>query len=283
MAAVEKKEVNKYEEITSKLNDILKSDDFKKKYIIEIKRQNKKTFQITTKEVILADGLRFLANVKGIKSLTTNIIQYPTVENNNCCIVQAYLIGYDINPITNELQEVEYSAIGDATPENCSVPLHFIRMAETRSTSRVFRNYTNVAMVAFEELDGKDDLDDSSNRGNNNTNRNTNNRNVNTNNNTNNKNSNYATNKGSNANTSNNNAQNRTQENKSNNQIGRTDLNEPIRPFQLESIKKIIKANNISNDDLVKYLRTNFNIESINDLTYSKAIKAIRGLSLLKS
>lgn len=149
------KEKTKKDLINEKLDSILNSDEFRNKYVIPISR-NKRTNEI--KEAILADGLKVLANVKGIKRLTTEIIQFPSNENHNTCIVQTHLIGYDISPINDEMIEVEYSAIGDASPDNCGamVAKHFIRMAETRSVSRVFRAYTNVAMVAFEELGEKE-------------------------------------------------------------------------------------------------------------------------------
>lgn len=136
------------------------SDEFKKKYVISIKG----------KEAILADGLKVLAHEKGIKQLHTDIIQFPSKDNEFTCIVKAVLIGYDYNPITEKVEEVSYSAIADANKNNCSsmVAAAFIRMAETRALSRVLKNYTNTGMVAVEELDEvMDAADDKKNKSNN--------------------------------------------------------------------------------------------------------------------
>lgn len=118
--------------------------EFRKQYVTTIKG----------KEAILSDGLKKIAHIKGIKSLKSNIIQFPNAENNNLCIVETELIGYDYNPITDKVEEVVYKAIGDASPSNCSsmVAAAFVRMAETRSVSRVLKNYTNIGIVAVDEL-----------------------------------------------------------------------------------------------------------------------------------
>lgn len=120
------------------------TDEFKSKFIINIKG----------KEAVLAEGIKVLAHEKGIKKLVSKIIQFPTKENDNMCIVEAELIGYDWDPVSKTLTEVEYVAIGDASPRNCTamVSAAFIRMAETRAISRVLKNYTNISMVSFEEL-----------------------------------------------------------------------------------------------------------------------------------
>lgn len=120
------------------------TDEFKSKYIIRIK----------DKEYILSDGLKSLAHEKGIKQLTTHILQMPNKENHETCIVEAKLIGYDFNPMSKEVQQVEYIAIGDANIGNCNkqVASSFIRVAETRAVCRVLKNYTNIGLVAFEEL-----------------------------------------------------------------------------------------------------------------------------------
>lgn len=120
------------------------SKEFRAKYVISIKG----------KDAILADGLKKLAHLKGIKSLKSNIVQFPNQENNNLCIVETELVGYDYNPITDKVEEVTYKAIGDASPNNCTplVKPAFVRMAETRSVARVLKNYTNVGIVAVDEL-----------------------------------------------------------------------------------------------------------------------------------
>lgn len=120
------------------------TDEFKSKFIVNIKG----------KEAVLAEGIKVLAHEKGIKKLNTRIVQFPNKDNDNMCIVEAHLVGYDWDPIEKKVTEVEYVAIGDASPRNCTsmVAAAFIRMAETRAISRVLKNYTNIGMVAFEEL-----------------------------------------------------------------------------------------------------------------------------------
>lgn len=120
------------------------TDSFKRKYILMIKG----------KQAITCEGLKVLAHQKGIKSLTTNILQFPNKDNNNTCIVEAKLIGYDWDPITEKIINVEYTEIGDANPSNCNsmIAPAFIRMAATRATGRVLRNYTNIGMTCSEEI-----------------------------------------------------------------------------------------------------------------------------------
>lgn len=120
------------------------TDEFKSKFIVNIKG----------KEAVLAEGIKVLAHEKGIKKLNARIVQFPNKDNDNMCIVEAHLVGYDWDPVEKKVTEVEYTAIGDASPRNCTsmVSAAFIRMAETRAISRVLKNYTNIGMVAFEEL-----------------------------------------------------------------------------------------------------------------------------------
>lgn len=110
--------------------------------------------KIKGKEAILATGLQALAHEKGIKALKPRIIQFPNKDNDNTAIVETTLLGYDWCPVTNQIIEVEYTAIGDANPKNCTamVAAAFIRMAETRSISRACKNYVNVGIVSVEEL-----------------------------------------------------------------------------------------------------------------------------------
>lgn len=124
------------------------SEEFKQKYETSIKGQ----------KAIKAEGLLVLAHFKGIKSLETNILQYPSQANNLSCIVESVLVGYDWSPIEDKIVEVKYRAIGDASPTNCSsmVAGAFIRMAETRAIARVCRKYTNFDMLCSSEMDSVD-------------------------------------------------------------------------------------------------------------------------------
>ena len=145
----------------------LLSEDFRKQYIIPIKG----------KEAILSDGLKKLGHLKGIKSLKTDILQFPNVDNNNLCIVKAELIGYDYDPVQEKIAEVSYSAIGDASPANCNrlVATAFVRMAETRAIARVLKNYTDVGIVGVDEIFDDGNNNNSNNNSNNNFNNNSNN------------------------------------------------------------------------------------------------------------
>lgn len=120
------------------------SAEFRTQYVISIKN----------KDCVKADGLQALAHEKGIRKLSTRLIQLPNKDNDNTAIAETTLLGYDWCPVTNQTIEVEYVAIGDANPKNCTamVAASFIRMAETRAVSRVCKNYTNIGMLSVEEI-----------------------------------------------------------------------------------------------------------------------------------
>lgn len=133
------------------------TDDFKKKYLINI-NENKKSkngYPLPVKEFILYEGLKAIAMKKGIKSLKTEIIQYPNASNQNTAIVIANLIGYGWDHVEDKMTTVEFSEIGDCSPASASHPglaVHSIRIASTRAIARTFRLYTNIGYTAFEEL-----------------------------------------------------------------------------------------------------------------------------------
>lgn len=120
------------------------TDDFKKKFIVNIKG----------KDAIKVDGLIALAHEKGIKSMTTSIIQYPSQENKWTCIAQTIVVGYDWDPIEDKLTTVEYQDFADSTEANCTAmtKASYIRMASTRSVGRTLRKYTNIDMVSSDEI-----------------------------------------------------------------------------------------------------------------------------------
>lgn len=122
------------------------SDDFKRKFVITIGKGGA--------EAIKVDGLITLAHEKGIKSMRTKVIQYPSQENQWTCIATTTVIGYDWNPITKKVEEVEYEDFADANPSNCSsmTKSSYIRMASTRSVGRALRKYTNIDMVCSDEI-----------------------------------------------------------------------------------------------------------------------------------
>lgn len=120
------------------------SDDFKQKFSANIKG----------KDAIKLEGLTALAHIKGMWKFETTIIQYPSDQNQWTAICQTTIGGYDWDPITEKIREVEYTDIGDANVNNCTkmVAASYIRMASTRSQARALRKYTNVDMVCTSEL-----------------------------------------------------------------------------------------------------------------------------------
>lgn len=111
------------------------------------------------KEFVTYEGLLDLAHQNGLKSITTELIQIPSKENNNTCIVHAKVM----------TENGEFHGIGDANPSNVNsfISKHLIRMAETRAKARALRDLTNVGMIAVEEL-GDEEEDKPMNRSNDN-------------------------------------------------------------------------------------------------------------------
>lgn len=146
----------KEDENKAVMEDDFKGFDYKHKASFKISEKFKAKFNTKTAggEAMSADGLIALAHIKGMWKCETKIIQYPSAENNNTCICQATVGGYDWDPIENKLIRVEYSDIGDANPQNCNrmVAPSFIRMASTRALGRALRKYTNIDMLCTEEL-----------------------------------------------------------------------------------------------------------------------------------
>lgn len=97
------------------------------------------------KEFVTYEGLLDLAHQMDLTSITTNIVQFPSAENNNQCIMKA-------TAITGGGKHFE--GHGDADPSNVNkmIAKHLIRMAETRAKARALRDLTNIGMTAIEEL-----------------------------------------------------------------------------------------------------------------------------------
>lgn len=85
------------------------------------------------------------AHKKGLVSVTTKILQYPTTENGGFAIIEATVTGKD-----GEL----YTDIGDASPKNVNTMIapHLLRMASTRAKGRALRDYINCGTALAEEL-----------------------------------------------------------------------------------------------------------------------------------
>jgi hypothetical protein len=106
----------------------------KKEFIVE---RNGKSF-------VLYAGLLDTAHERGLKGVTTTLVQIPSDLNGQMAIVHA----------TVETSQGTFTGLGDAAPDNVSrmmVP-HLIRMAETRAKARALRDAVNVGVTALEEL-----------------------------------------------------------------------------------------------------------------------------------
>ncbi len=107
----------------------------KKEFIVDLKG----------KEFVTYEGLLDVAHQMKLHSIHTELIQIPSKENNNTCIVKATAMTED---------DKTFEGYGDADPSNVNrlIAKHSIRMAETRAKARALRDLTNIGMTAFEEL-----------------------------------------------------------------------------------------------------------------------------------
>lgn len=114
--------------------------ELNKKFIVNLKG----------KDFVEYGGLIDLAHQLKLKSIKTDIVQFPNKENNNQCIVKAIIATED---------EKVFEGYGDADPSNVNsmIARHLIRMAETRAKARALRDLTNVGMTAIEELGGDEE------------------------------------------------------------------------------------------------------------------------------
>jgi hypothetical protein len=112
----------------------------KKEFIVE---RNGRSF-------VLYAGLLDLAHERGLKAISTTLVQVPSDMNGQMAIVHA----------TVELTQGTFTGLGDAAPDSVSRMMlpHLIRMAETRAKARALRDAVNVGVTSLEELG---DLDES--------------------------------------------------------------------------------------------------------------------------
>jgi predicted amidohydrolase YtcJ len=100
------------------------------------------------KRFVLYAGLLEEAHSRGLRSIETDLLQVPGLENGEVAIVRAVV----------RTEDGKFTGIGDASPENVNrtIAPHVIRMAETRAKARALRDAINVGVTAFEELGGED-------------------------------------------------------------------------------------------------------------------------------
>ena len=98
------------------------------------------------KEVVLYKTLLDLAHEEGLSRITPKILQVPTKENGERCIVFAEVV----------TEKGTFTGVGDAAPSNVDpiIAPHFIRAAATRAKARALRDALNIGIVTFEEIYG---------------------------------------------------------------------------------------------------------------------------------
>ncbi|HLV79659.1 MAG TPA: hypothetical protein VKT32_05230 [Chthonomonadaceae bacterium] len=123
----------------------------KKEYIVE--RQGRM--------FVLYAGLLDLAHQRGLKSISTELLQVPGEPNNRVAICKATVV------LEQDGLERIFTGIGDAAPNNVAPAMQTctIRLAETRAKARALRDAVNVGVTAFEELDAEDVSDSAPERG----------------------------------------------------------------------------------------------------------------------
>jgi hypothetical protein len=96
------------------------------------------------KDFVLFPGLLDLAHEKGLESINTLLLQFPSENNGWSAIVQAVVV----------INSKSWSAIGDASPMNVgkNIAPHNVRMAETRAIARCLRFALNIGATSLEEL-----------------------------------------------------------------------------------------------------------------------------------
>src|SRR5262245_31537077 len=96
------------------------------------------------RRLVLYAGLLDLAHERGLKRITTALVQAPTELNGMTAIVHAEV----------ETAQGTFTGLGDASPGSVTrlMAPHLLRMAETRAKARALRDAVNVGVTALEEL-----------------------------------------------------------------------------------------------------------------------------------
>jgi hypothetical protein len=95
-------------------------------------------------------GILNEAHERGLQSITVELIQIPTAENDHTAIMQATVTMKDGS---------QFSDFGDASPRNTNarIATALLRMASTRAKGRALRDAINVGQTMLEELPDLDD------------------------------------------------------------------------------------------------------------------------------
>jgi hypothetical protein len=105
------------------------------------------------RKLVLYGGLLDLAHERGLKEITTTLVQVPSELNGMTAIVHATVV----------MAQGTFTGLGDASPTNVGPAMvpHLIRLSETRAKARALRDAVNVGVAAVEELgpepDGADE------------------------------------------------------------------------------------------------------------------------------
>jgi len=99
-------------------------------------------------------GVLNKAHEEGLTGIKTEMLQFPSKENEYVCIIHATVTMVDIRK-DGELQTKTFDGIGDASPRNVNqmIVKHLIRMAETRAKGRALRDAVNITDALKEEID----------------------------------------------------------------------------------------------------------------------------------
>lgn len=113
---------------------------------MELSREFRERFvrNLQGRDYILYGGVLQLARERGLKRISTSIVQLPSKENSMYAVVEAEV----------ETSDGVFRELGDASPENVarSIQPHLLRMAATRAKARAMRDAVGIDMVALEEL-----------------------------------------------------------------------------------------------------------------------------------
>ncbi len=96
------------------------------------------------RDYVLYGGLLELARQRGLKRISTKVIQIPSMDNGMYGVVEAEI----------ETEDGLFTEVGDASPDsvNRAIQPHLLRMAATRAKARAMRDAVGIDMVALEEL-----------------------------------------------------------------------------------------------------------------------------------